>query len=233
MAGLRRRPGDSRCIVFILLTSVFLDGAVLPVSSEITSKRHRRLTRLNAQISDSSTICSSLEKLVAQLNLDEQLSQPCSAELADRRNRRTRSRCKGLYRWPQQVLAPTPPAGAITELGKANWTPRNRFPPEALAQIEVLNQQISRVALASWLPSLEQALDASEKRDKESQTRIADLGQPAERGTGAAGAGTVALSFRVLRSAARTSSATGTDVRIVGDRFVFSVRSVLLTPDRR
>src|SRR5262249_28656398 len=45
----------------------------------------------------------------------------------------------------------------------------------ALAQIEVLNQQIA--ALRGQLAALEQALDVSEKRDKESQTRIADLGQ--------------------------------------------------------
>src|SRR5260370_19212024 len=45
----------------------------------------------------------------------------------------------------------------------------------ALAQDEVLNQHIA--SLRRQLAALEQALDASEKRDKEPQTRIADVGQ--------------------------------------------------------
>ena len=55
------------------------------------------------------------------------------------------------------------------------WIPRRQVSSRALAQIEVLNQQIS--ALRRQLAALEEALDASEKRDKESQSKIADLGQ--------------------------------------------------------
>src|SRR3569833_4017309 len=46
---------------------------------------------------------------------------------------------------------------------------------KALAQVEILNQQIA--AFRRQLAALESALDASEKKAKESQTQIANLGQ--------------------------------------------------------
>jgi len=88
----------------------------------------------------------------------------------------------------------------------------------ALAQVEVLNQQIS--ALRRQLAALEEALDSSEKRDKESQGRIADLGQRLN----------VALAQRVQELSRYRSEFFGRlrailgnrpDIRIVGDRFVF------------
>jgi chemotaxis protein MotB len=84
--------------------------------------------------------------------------------------------------------------------------------------IEVLNQQIS--ALRRQLAALEAALDASERRDKDSQTRIAELGQRLN----------VALAQRVQELARYRSEFFGrlrailgnrSDIRIVGDRFVF------------
>src|SRR5215468_11153603 len=50
-----------------------------------------------------------------------------------------------------------------------------RLTARALAQVEVLNQQIAQ--LRRQLAALEQALEASESKDKDSQARIADLGQ--------------------------------------------------------
>ena len=88
----------------------------------------------------------------------------------------------------------------------------------ALAQIEVLNQQIA--ALRRQLGALEQALEASERKDKESQSRIADLGQRLN----------VALAQRVQELSRyrsdffgrlRTILGNRPDIRIVGDRFVF------------
>ena len=82
----------------------------------------------------------------------------------------------------------------------------------------MLNQQIS--ALRRQLAALEEALDASEKRDKESQGRIADLGQRLN----------VALAQRVQELSRYRSEFFGRlrailgnrpDIRIVGDRFVF------------
>jgi chemotaxis protein MotB len=88
----------------------------------------------------------------------------------------------------------------------------------ALSQIELLNQQID--ALRRQLASLEDALEASEKKDKESQARVADLGQRLN----------VALAQRVQELAkyrseffGRLRSVLGNrpGIRVVGDRFVF------------
>ncbi len=87
----------------------------------------------------------------------------------------------------------------------------------ALAQVEVLNQQIA--ALRRQLSALEQALDISEKKDKDSQSRLADLGQRLN----------VALAQRVQELSRYRSDFFGRlrdilgnrpDIRIVGDRFV-------------
>ncbi len=109
------------------------------------------------------------------------------------------------------------PQGRASELNKA-LDSEKQVTSRALAQIEVLNQQIS--ALRRQLAALEEALDASEKRDKESQGRIADLGQRLN----------VALAQRVQELSRYRSEFFGRlrailgnrpDIRIVGDRFVF------------
>jgi chemotaxis protein MotB len=88
----------------------------------------------------------------------------------------------------------------------------------ALAQVEILNQQIA--ALRRQLGAIEAALEVSEKRDRDSQTRIADLGQRLN----------LALAQRVQElqryrsdffGRLRQILGTRQDVRIVGDRFVF------------
>jgi chemotaxis protein MotB len=88
----------------------------------------------------------------------------------------------------------------------------------ALAQVEILNQQIS--AMRRQLAALEDALSASEARDKESQARIADLGSRLN----------VALAQKVQELARFRSEFFGRlrqvlgnrpDIRVVGDRFVF------------
>ena len=88
----------------------------------------------------------------------------------------------------------------------------------ALAQVEILNQQIA--ALRRQLGAIEAALETSEKRDRDSQTRIADLGQRLN----------LALAQRVQElqryrsdffGRLRTVLGNRPDVRIVGDRFVF------------
>src|SRR5229473_3357032 len=83
-----------------------------------------------------------------------------------------RNRVKGLYEG--LAGAGNDAAGRAAELNKALDSERV-ISARALAQIEVLTQQIT--ALRRQLAALEEALDASEKRDKESQGRIADLGQ--------------------------------------------------------
>ncbi len=95
---------------------------------------------------------------------------------------------------------------------------RKQLSARALAQVEVLNQQNS--ALRRRLAALEEALEASEKRDKESPGRIVDLGQRLN----------VALAQRVQELSRYRSEFFGRlrailgnrpDIRVVGDRFVF------------
>src|SRR5450759_5283552 len=87
----------------------------------------------------------------------------------------------------------------------------------ALAQVEILNQQIA--ALRRQLAAIEVALDASEKKDKEAQNKIADLGQRLN----------LALAQKVQELTKYRSDFFGKlrailgnrpDMRVVGDRFV-------------
>jgi len=89
---------------------------------------------------------------------------------------------------------------------------------EALAKVEILNQQLA--ALRLQLAALEEALDASEAKDRESQVKIADLGQRLN----------VALAKKVQELARYRSDFFGklrevlgsrADFQVVGDRFVF------------
>jgi chemotaxis protein MotB len=97
---------------------------------------------------------------------------------------------------------------------------------EANAQVALLNQQLA--ALRTQIGALEEALQASEKRDTESRTKIADLGRRLN----------LALAQRVQDLSRYRSDFFGrlrqilegrADVRIVGDRFVFQ-SEVLFPP---
>jgi chemotaxis protein MotB len=88
----------------------------------------------------------------------------------------------------------------------------------AQATVEMVNQQI--LAMRRQLAALEEAIGAAEAKDKEAQTRIAELGSRLN----------VALAQRVQELAryrsdffGRLRQVLGTrpDIRVVGDRFVF------------
>jgi chemotaxis protein MotB len=96
---------------------------------------------------------------------------------------------------------------------------QKRITNEALAKVEILNQQLA--ALRLQLAELQEALDASEAKDKESQVKIADLGQRLN----------VALAKKVQELARYRSDFFGKlrevlgarpDFQVVGDRFVFA-----------
>ena len=89
---------------------------------------------------------------------------------------------------------------------------------DALAQVELLNQQIA--ALRRQIGALNEALQAAEARDQNSKTVIADLGRRLN----------AALAQRVQELTRYRSEFFGrlrrilanrTDIRVVGDRFVF------------
>jgi chemotaxis protein MotB len=107
--------------------------------------------------------------------------------------------------------------GKVSELS-GQLDAEKRISLRALAQVEVLNQQLA--ALRRQLSALEQALEVSEQRDRESQTRLTELGQRLN----------VALAQRVQELSRYRSDFFGRlrvilgnrpDVQVVGDRFVF------------
>jgi len=206
-------PGFVDALSTLVLSIVFLLSVFLVVqfflSQEVTGK-DKALEELNAKIAQLNDLLS-LEKL-GKVTLDDQISQ-LKAGLASAQSER--DRVKGLYEG--LANAGSDAAGRTSELNKA-LDSEKQVSARALAQIEVLDQQIS--ALRRQLAALEEALDASEKRDKESQNRIADLGQRLN----------VALAQRVQELSRYRSEFFGRlrailgnrpDIRVVGDRFVF------------
>src|SRR6201994_1493455 len=212
-SGFNYWPGFVDALSTLVLSIVFLLSVFLVVqfflSQEVTGK-DKALEALNAKIAQFNDLLS-VQKL-GKLDLADQLTQ-LRAGLASAESER--DRIKGLYEG--LANAGSDAAGRANELNKALDSEKS-VSARALAQIEVLNQQIS--ALRRQLAALEEALDASEKRDKESQGRIADLGQRLN----------VALAQRVQELSRYRSDFFGRlrailgnrpDIRIVGDRFVF------------
>jgi len=168
------------------------------------------LARLNAQIAELTQLLS-MEK-TGKASLEDILST-LRASLTTAESER--DRFKGLY----EGLG----SGAADAQGKATalsgqLNAEKQISARALAQVELLNQQIA--ALCRQLAALEDALEASEKKDKEAQGRIADLGQRLN----------VALAQRVQELSRYRSEFFGRlrailgnrqDIRVVGDRFVF------------
>src|SRR6266576_2850278 len=212
-SGFNYWPGFVDALSTLVLSIVFLLSVFLVVqfflSQEVTGK-DKAMEQLNAKIAQLNDLLS-VEKL-GKINLDDQLAR-LRAGLASAETER--DRVKGLYEG--LAGAGNDAAGRAGELNKA-LDSEKLISSRALAQIEVLNQQIS--ALRRQLAALEDALQASERRDKESQGRIADLGQRLN----------VALAQRVQELTRYRSEFFGRlrailgnrpDVRIVGDRFVF------------
>ena len=217
MALVRRRsdsgfnywPGFVDALSTLVLAIVFLLSVFLVVQfylSQEVSGKDKALERLNAQIAQLTNLLS-LEK-VSSGGLNDQIAQ-LRASLATAEAERDRA--KGMA----ESLGGGANGGG--DLNKQLATEK-QISERALAQVEVLNQQIS--ALRRQLAALEDALNASEQKGKESQEKIADLGQRLN----------VALAQRVQELSRYRSEFFGRlrtilgdrpDIRIVGDRFVF------------
>jgi chemotaxis protein MotB len=224
-------PGFVDALSTLILGIIFLLTVFVVVqfflSQEITGK-DTALSRLSARIAQLSDLLS-LEQ-TNKVSLEEQLAQ-LRASLATSESQR--DRYKGLYDGLGGGNASA--QGQVTELtGKLNA--EKQVSLRALAQVEVLNQQIA--ALRRQLGALEQALEVSEKKDRDSQTRIADLGQRLN----------LALAQRVQELSRYRSDFFGRlrailgnrpDIRIVGDRFVlqsevfFDTGQSVLKPEGR
>lgn len=117
-------------------------------------------------------------------------------------------------------------AGGALETLKSDLETEKKIRSEALAKVELLNQQIA--ALRRQLAELTAALSAAEARDSESQIKIADLGRRLN----------AALARRVQQLARYRSEFFGklreilsqrSDIQIVGDRFVFQAEVFFAT----
>jgi chemotaxis protein MotB len=205
-------PGFVDALSTLILGIIFLLTVFVVVqfflSQEVAGK-DTALLRLNAQIQQLTDLLS-LET-TGKLGLEEQMAQLhaslSAAELE-------RDRAKG--RTPDS-LGGASAQGRIADLTNS-LNDEKKLSSRALAQVEILNQQIS--ALRRQLAALEDALNVSEKRDRESQARVADLGQRLN----------VALAQRVQELSRYRSDFFGRlreilgnrpDIRVVGDRFVF------------
>jgi chemotaxis protein MotB len=213
-------PGFVDALSTLVLGIIFLLTVFMVVefflSQEVAGK-DTALSRLNQQIAQLTDLLA-LEK-TGKVDMEEEIAR-LRASLSGVESERDRLKAtvegagadatsiQGIVAESQKKI------GALTSALDAEKNVSSR----ALAQVELLNQQIA--ALRGQLAALEQALDASEKRDKESQSRIADLGQRLN----------VALAQRVQELSRYRSDFFGRlreilgsrpDIRIVGDRFVF------------
>ncbi len=195
-------------LVFVFLLSIF---ALLQFfQSQEISGRDAVLNRLNTQIAELTELLA-MERAAKQESAADlaQVQASLSAAQAER------DRLRGALE--SQTAASGAADGQIAIITKA-LDDEKVVSQRALSQVEILNQQIA--ALRRQIAALEDALDASEQRDRESQTRIADLGRRLN----------VALAQRVQELSRYRSDFFGRlreilgnrdDIRVVGDRFVF------------
>jgi chemotaxis protein MotB len=213
--GIDYWPGFVDALSTLVLGIIFLLTVFVVVqfflSQEVAGK-DTALARLTAQISQLTDLLS-LEK-TGKVNLEEEIAR-LSASLAGTESERDRLKGAAGNGSAQEQLGTA--QGRVVELSGA-LDAEKRVTARALAQVELLNQQIA--ALRRQLGALESALETSEKRDKDSQSRIADLGQRLN----------VALAQRVQELSRYRSDFFGRlreilgnrpDIRVVGDRFVF------------
>jgi chemotaxis protein MotB len=209
--GMNYWPGFVDALSTLVLSVVFLLTVFMVaqffLSQEVAGK-DTALARLNAQITRLSQLLS-LEQ-TGKTNLEDQVAQ-LRASLSAAEGERDRLR---------DAAANSQSAAANQQPDKLNAQIdlEKQATARAVAQIENLNQQIN--ALRRQLSALEEALGASEQKDKQAQLRIADLGQRLN----------VALAQRVQELSRYRSDFFGKlreilgnrpDIRVVGDRFVF------------
>jgi chemotaxis protein MotB len=206
-------PGFVDALSTLLLAIMFLLTvfvlAQFFLSREI-SGRDQVLNRLNSQINELTQLLA-LERSGSQ-DLEDTLAN-LQASLSESESDRSRL---------QELLASGSGASSAAEakIGTLSETldAEKKVSQRALNQVDLLNQQIA--ALRTQLGALEDALDVSESKDRETQAKIADLGRRLN----------VALAQRVQELNRYRSDFFGRlreilssreDVRVVGDRFVF------------
>ncbi len=211
-AGMNYWPGFVDALSTLILSIIFILTVFVVVQfylqQEVAGK-DTALSRLNVQVAELTNLLA-MEK-TGKASLEDQMAQlraTLTTAEADR------DKYKG--------AADSAGAGIAAAEGKAvaltgQLEGEKKISTRAMAQVEILNQQIA--ALRRQLAAIEQSLDITEKKEKESQARIADLGQRLN----------LAMAQKVEELKTYRSDFFGRlrqiignrpDVRIVGDRFV-------------
>jgi chemotaxis protein MotB len=211
--GMNYWPGFVDALSTLVLSIIFLLTVFMVAQfflSQQISGKDTALARLNAQISRLSELLS-LER-TGKTSLEAEIAQlRASLSAVEGERDRMRGAAEGAQSNKGAGNAEVGRLSSQVDLEKAATA-------RAVAQIEILNQQIS--ALRRQIAALESALDVSEKKEKDAQLHITDLGQRLN----------VALAQRVQELSRYRSDFFGKlrdilgnrpDIRIVGDRFVF------------
>jgi chemotaxis protein MotB len=220
-------PGFVDALSTLILVVVFLLAVFMLAQyflAREVSGRDDALTRLNRQISE----------LTDLLALERATGRSRSGELSALSTLLDSSRAEA-ERLRAEAGAGGAAARAAADAQRALESERV-LAARTAAQVEILNQQI--MALRRQLSAVEEALNISEQKDKDSQARIADLGQRLN----------VALAQRVQEleryrsdffGRLRNVLASRPEFRVVGDRFViqseilFDAGQALLNPAGR
>jgi chemotaxis protein MotB len=195
-------------LVIIFLLSVFMLAQFF-LAREVTGK-DTALTKLNRQI----------EELTSLLALERSGKSEAEANAGSlmatlENTQKDKARLQGLI---DAGSSGTASADQRVAAAQQQAEAQKLLSSRALAQVEILNQQIA--AMRRQLAALEDALAASENRDRESQAKITELGSRLN----------VALAQKVQELARYRSDFFGRlrqilgdrpGVRVVGDRFVF------------
>jgi chemotaxis protein MotB len=195
-------------LVVIFLMSIFMLAQYF--ASEEASGKDTALRSLTRQITELTNLLA-LEKGKSKSAQDELASlQATLSSLRDENAKLTGSALSG---GEQAKAAET----KITSLSEDLEKQKN-ISNEALAKVDLLNQQL--LSLRRQIAALNEALEASEKKDADSQTRIKDLGARLN----------AALARQVQELQRYRSDFFGRlrellkdrkDIKVVGDRFVF------------
>ncbi len=211
-------------LVVIFLMSIFMLAQYF--ASEEASGKDTALKRLTRQITELTNLLS-LEKGKSKSAEDELAS--LQATLSTLRAENSKLSGFALSGDEQAKAAQARIGGLSADLEK-----QKDISNEALAKVDLLNQQL--LSLRRQIAALNEALEASEKKDAASQSRIKDLGARLN----------AALARQVQELQRYRSDFFGRlrellkgrkDIKIVGDRFVFQSEvlfpsgSATLTPE--
>ena len=206
-------PGFVDMLSTLLLVVTFLMALFMLsnfVVTQATSGKDTMLSRLNRQLSELTELLA-LERSKKESAQDELSALQATLGEKDKENQRL----TGLL---GEACGKTQGAEERAAAFGTQLDTQKKITNDALAKVEMLNQQLA--ALRLQLTSLQEALDASEAKNKESQAKIADLGQRLN----------VALAKKVQELARYRSDFFGKlkealgdrpDFQVVGDRFVF------------